>query len=329
LANARASLLADLLATDMERCAAALKTSESAEAVQADGTANALSLQDRTSRLLARFDAGHLHAEMVADRLARVALSYPVAVSASAHAYLTKLAETFPLALVSNTKWTSGRVLRELLDRQGADILRLFTAVVFSDEFGRAKPDPSVFVKAWTRHAFSPSATVHIGDRTGEDIRGIRAVGGRAILARHLRDDRETDELGMCDGILFDFVALPDLLDYLAFGPRQRRPLVTFRPPPIACAILTGRLHIDANVEVPAARSIYYLQRHWAGSLESLKNVGCVLAEDDDPPAPIVAACASARTPLLRGAAALSSLLTSGQIALVDPTEGAVFGQDC
>ena len=95
---------------------------------------------------------------------------------------IAALAGRFRLAVISDTAFSPGRALREVL--AGHDILRHFTALVFSDETGVAKPHPIAFQTALTALDAEAAATVHIGDIERTDIAGAKNAGMRAILFR-------------------------------------------------------------------------------------------------------------------------------------------------
>ena len=98
---------------------------------------------------------------------------------------LEELASRAHLALISDTAFSPGRILRELMEEYG--IARHFSAFVFSDETGVAKPHPEAF-----RHAFRllqgrlvpHERAIHIGDIERTDIVGAKSAGMRAILSR-------------------------------------------------------------------------------------------------------------------------------------------------
>jgi HAD superfamily hydrolase (TIGR01549 family) len=97
-----------------------------------------------------------------------------------ARALLQRLSQEVPLAIISDTSYSTGRTLRRLLEKSG--ILRHFAATTFSDEVGRAKPHPSMFQHTLETFDLSPGQAVHIGDREETDVAGAKDVGLDAIL---------------------------------------------------------------------------------------------------------------------------------------------------
>lgn len=94
---------------------------------------------------------------------------------------LSLLAAHVPLALVSDGD-PPGQ--RGKLDALGLG--RYFTAVVFSDELGRAmrKPHPAGMLAALAALALEPDEVVVVGDRPDKDVAAAHAAGMRAIRVR-------------------------------------------------------------------------------------------------------------------------------------------------
>ncbi|GAB5603369.1 HAD family hydrolase [Thermus sp. FJN-A] len=87
---------------------------------------------------------------------------------------LKALARKYPLAIVSDTGMTPGRLLREHLKRQGLDV---FQAYSFSDETGYVKPRPEAFRVALEALGVAPEEALHVGDLPQTDIKGAFATG--------------------------------------------------------------------------------------------------------------------------------------------------------
>ena len=96
-----------------------------------------------------------------------------------------------------------------------------FNPVVLSSEYGRRKPDPSIFHYA-ARLAEAPtSACAYVGDRVSRDIKGARAAGyGLAIQIRHDFHHGEDD-----DGTVPD-ATIDSLLELLEIIRREQAPQV-------------------------------------------------------------------------------------------------------
>jgi len=63
----------------------------------------------------------------------------------------------------------------------------LFEVAIAFGNFGRAKPDPSIFYEALRVVGVSPDRAVYVGDSLRDDVEGARAAGLRPILI-----DRQT-----------------------------------------------------------------------------------------------------------------------------------------
>jgi HAD superfamily hydrolase (TIGR01549 family) len=66
---------------------------------------------------------------------------------------------------------------------------RIFDSVTFSSEVGWRKPSPKLFLAALEALGTRPEATVMIGDRCREDIRGALELNMGTIRTRQHRDD--------------------------------------------------------------------------------------------------------------------------------------------
>lgn len=100
----------------------------------------------------------------------------PVPGAARTVAYL---GATYRLALISDTGYSPGSVLREVL--RDAGMLEHFDHLYFSDEGGRAKPHPEVFRSVLERLDVRAPEAVHVGDMQRTDIAGAHAAGMWAI----------------------------------------------------------------------------------------------------------------------------------------------------
>jgi putative hydrolase of the HAD superfamily len=85
------------------------------------------------------------------------------------------LAQKYPLALISDTAWTPGRVLRQIFANY--KILECFRILIFSGEVGITKPHPQMFHFALTGLGVQAHECLHVGDLQRTDVAGAKAVG--------------------------------------------------------------------------------------------------------------------------------------------------------
>ncbi|MGC8872902.1 MAG: HAD family hydrolase [Chloroflexia bacterium] len=135
-------------------------------------------------------------------------LPHPVA---GAPETVTRLARRYRLGVVSDVGLTPGRVLREILRRDG--LLPLFRALAFSDECGCTKPEPAIFRSALEGLAVEPSEAAHVGDLPETDLQGARALGMRAVL--FLGVSRRLDGCGLADAVFERYEELEEILQQL------------------------------------------------------------------------------------------------------------------
>jgi putative hydrolase of the HAD superfamily len=93
---------------------------------------------------------------------------------------LPLLAERYKLAVVCDTGYSPGSVLRKLLARH--DMLRHFSYLYFSNEHGASKPSTRVFHWTLERLGVRPSEAIHVGDLQRTDVAGAQAAGMLAVL---------------------------------------------------------------------------------------------------------------------------------------------------
>lgn len=111
-------------------------------------------------------------------------------------------------ALVCDTGFTPGRVVRHLLGEHG--ITEYLDLLVFSDEVGVPKPHERMFRTALDGIGVGPTEAVHIGDLRRTDVAGARAAGMRTIRFTGVYDD-ETD-LPEADAVIREMGELPGLI---------------------------------------------------------------------------------------------------------------------
>lgn len=99
-------------------------------------------------------------------------------------AQLAALVSTLPVAVVSNTGYLPGSLMRDLLTESGFPD---FASYSFSDEVGASKPSPTIFDHALTglRRVLpdlQAADVLHVGDNPRADVAGATAFGMRAAL---------------------------------------------------------------------------------------------------------------------------------------------------
>jgi putative hydrolase of the HAD superfamily len=102
-------------------------------------------------------------------------------------------------ALICDTGFSPGRVVRRLLDRVG--LLDLLEATVFSNEIGVPKPHSLAFTTALASLGVAPEHAVHVGDLRRSDVAGARAAGMGTVRFRGSHDDSDAG-LGANAGVI-------------------------------------------------------------------------------------------------------------------------------
>jgi len=136
---------------------------------------------------LLRVGLSHLNADLpkndfdsVAGFFDEVLLKYHPGLFGGVKDVLHKLAENYKLGITSDTAYTSGRVLKKLLEKDG--LLECFTGFTFSDEQGCSKPDPNMFRSTMWQLGSKSHETIHVGDNEYTDIQGAKEEGLKTVL---------------------------------------------------------------------------------------------------------------------------------------------------
>ena len=95
------------------------------------------------------------------------------------------------LGIVCDVGFSGGKLLRELLDREG--LLGHFSGWAFSDEVGHYKPAPQIFEAALASLEAEPASALHVGDLRRTDVAGAAAHGMRTARYRGMNDEGEAD----------------------------------------------------------------------------------------------------------------------------------------
>ena len=96
---------------------------------------------------------------------------------------LTALKPRYRLGVISNTVGSGDAELNAALDKAG--LRSLIDALVTSRDFGKAKPDPAIYVEGARRLGVPLAATVMVGDRLDTDVAGALNAGIPGVWLKH------------------------------------------------------------------------------------------------------------------------------------------------
>jgi HAD superfamily hydrolase (TIGR01509 family) len=128
---------------------------------------------------------------------------------------LTALKTRYRLGVISNTVGSGDAELADALEKAG--ILGLIDAMVTSRDFGKAKPDPAIYIEGARRLGVPVDETVMVGDRLDTDVAGALNAGIAGVWLRHpgaiaipgIEPTHVIDRLGELPGWL-DATYVPD-----------------------------------------------------------------------------------------------------------------------
>jgi putative hydrolase of the HAD superfamily len=92
---------------------------------------------------------------------------------------LPEIADSYRTAVICDTGYSPGSVLRQLLDKH--DLLGHFEYTYFSNEHGVSKPDARAFLHTLEELDVRPTEAAHVGDIQRTDIAGAQAAGMSAV----------------------------------------------------------------------------------------------------------------------------------------------------
>ena len=96
---------------------------------------------------------------------------------------LAALKPRYRLGVISNTVGSGDAELAAALDKAG--LRNLIDALVTSRDFGKAKPDPAIYVEGARRLGVPLGTTCMVGDRLDTDIAGALNAGIPAVWLKH------------------------------------------------------------------------------------------------------------------------------------------------
>ena len=106
---------------------------------------------------------------------------------------IKELSEKYPLGLISDTGYISGKYIRQFLIQE--DLITSFSSLFFSDEHSHSKPHLSVFKSTCTALNISCSQLIHIGDLEKTDMKGASDSGGIGIKYTAWNNNKDTNSM--------------------------------------------------------------------------------------------------------------------------------------
>ena len=116
------------------------------------------------------------------------------------------------IGLIMDTGTSPGRVIRELLRREGA--LPLFDWLTFSNETGMTKLRPQAYTRTLSALGVRASEALHVGDLPETDLHGAHRAGLAAALVLECSSRR--DGIPHADLVLERLRDLPEAIEVWA-----------------------------------------------------------------------------------------------------------------
>ena len=142
-----------------------------------------VSCRRQVEHFLELLDVDPLDEEMLLaleDAYGNAILDHLPDVVAGAHDVLRELRDRdLRIGLISNTGRTPGSALRDVLER--LDLAHYFDVMLFSNEHGECKPQPSIFRALIEGLDAAPHEIVFVGDNLYVDVHGAQRSGMKAI----------------------------------------------------------------------------------------------------------------------------------------------------
>lgn len=195
-AHGRVKILAEVTGLELDRVASALRDAW-LEHQRAWHRRIAFAGPEMTQHVLQALDV-QLSPARTAELVAALedeTLGHPIAAVEGAVELLGELrSASVRVALICDTGFSPGRVVRQLLARVG--LLEHLEVQIFSDEIRVPKPHPKAFSAALDGLGVAAAGAVHVGDLRRSDIAGARAAGMRSVRFAGMNDDASDDDVG-------------------------------------------------------------------------------------------------------------------------------------
>jgi len=152
------------------------------------------------------------HVNEIADYFCSLIFSVPPAEIPEIKELLPGLAQKFPIGLISDTGYITGKYIRQFLQQE--NLLQYFSSFMFSDEQPNSKPHQSVFAQTAKNLNISLSRLIHIGDLERTDIAGARRAGCYSIKFNGTNKSDNQDK-SQAQFVISNYNELPAILTRL------------------------------------------------------------------------------------------------------------------
>lgn len=147
--------------------------------------------------------------ENITDYFGSLIFTIPPRTLPSVKEIIRELSKKYPLGIISDTGYISGKFIRKFLDKEG--LLHYFKSLIFSDEQTYCKPHPSVFELTSNKLQVDPAMMIHIGDLEKTDIIGAKKSGWTSI--KFIGASSDSVSGSKADYTIDHFNLFPQLLD--------------------------------------------------------------------------------------------------------------------
>jgi putative hydrolase of the HAD superfamily len=154
----------------------------------------------------------HSDIEKTADYFGQLIFSIPPEKNPKNLLIVKQLSERYPLGLISDTGYISGKFIRQFLIEQ--NIYTNFSSLIFSDEQTYCKPHTSVFRLTCKNLDISCSNLIHIGDLEKTDMKGAKDSGGIGI--KYTAWNKNSKEKSLANYLINDYQELFDIVTNIA-----------------------------------------------------------------------------------------------------------------
>ncbi|MCM1347170.1 MAG: HAD family hydrolase [Bacteroides sp.] len=141
----------------------------------------------------------------ISNDIARYCYDYVLRVLHTSREVIARLAEKYPLVLVSNFYGNIQTILRDFR-------LEYFQSIVESAVVGVRKPDPRIFQLGVDALGLPPEEVVVVGDSFSKDIIPASSIGCKTVWIRGIGWGNETIDESVPTAILSDIAELPQQL---------------------------------------------------------------------------------------------------------------------